>query len=50
VLSRTVTQGDVAAQVRKIYQAFNADPALRSCKSCGYVFPEMPVAERLNFL
>ena len=50
VLSRTVTQGDVASQVRKIYQGFNADPALRRCKSCGFVFPEMPVAERLNFL
>ena len=50
VLSRTMTQGDIASQVTKIYQAFNADPALRRCKSCGYVFPETPVAERLNFL
>ena len=50
VLSRTMTQGDIASQVTKIYQDFNADPALRRCKSCGYVFPETPVAERLNFL
>jgi 3-hydroxyanthranilate 3,4-dioxygenase len=50
VLSRTVTQGDVAAQVRTIYEAFNADPALRTCKACGYVFPQTPVAERLSFL
>jgi len=50
VLSRTMTQGDIASQVTKIYRDFNADPALRRCKSCGYVFPETPVAERLNFL
>ncbi len=50
VLARTVTQGDVPAQVRAIYEAFNADAALRTCRSCGYVFPAMPVGERLNFL
>jgi len=50
VLKRTVTQGDVSAQVRAIYETFNADAALRTCKSCGYVFPAMPVGERLNFL
>jgi 3-hydroxyanthranilate 3,4-dioxygenase len=50
VLSRTVVQGDIAAQVTKIYEAFNADPALRTCKACGYVFPATPMAERLGFL
>ena len=40
----------VAAQVTRIYEAFNADPAMRSCKKCGYVFPVTPVAERLSFL
>jgi 3-hydroxyanthranilate 3,4-dioxygenase len=50
VLARTVTQGDVAAQVAQIYAAFNADPAARTCKSCGYVFPPTPIAERLAFL
>ena len=50
VLSRIVSQGDVAAQVSEIYAAFNADPALRTCKKCGYTFPPTPVAERLGFL
>ena len=50
VLSRTVTQGDVAAQVSKLYEAFNADPALRTCKNCGTMFPATPMAERLAFL
>jgi 3-hydroxyanthranilate 3,4-dioxygenase len=50
VLSRIVTQGDVAAQVKKLYEAFNADPALRTCRNCGYVFPATPMAERLAFL
>ncbi len=39
VLSRTVTQGDIARQVSGIYEAFNADASLRTCKNCGYVFP-----------
>ena len=50
VLARTVTQGEVAAQVADIYQSFNADPAQRTCASCGYVFPTTPLAERLGFL
>jgi 3-hydroxyanthranilate 3,4-dioxygenase len=50
VLSQVVSQGDIAAQVSKIYEAFNADPALRTCKTCGYTFPPTPMAERLGFL
>lgn len=50
VLGHTLVQGDFGGQVRKIYEAFNADPALRTCKACGYVFPETPMAERLSFL
>jgi 3-hydroxyanthranilate 3,4-dioxygenase len=50
VLSRRVTQGDIGPQVTKIYEAFNADTALRTCKSCGYVFSATPMAERLGFL
>jgi len=50
VLSQIVVQGDAASQVAKIYEAFNADPAKRTCKKCGYVFPAMPMAERLAFL
>jgi 3-hydroxyanthranilate 3,4-dioxygenase len=50
VLARIVRQGDIAAQVGKIYADFNADPALRTCKSCGYTFPPTPMAERLGFL
>ena len=50
VLGRTVVQGDVGAQVAKIYEAFNADAALRTCKACGDVFPPTPMAERLSFL
>jgi 3-hydroxyanthranilate 3,4-dioxygenase len=50
VLARTVTQGDVGPQVAKIYEAFNADIALRTCQACGYVFSATPMAERLGFL
>jgi 3-hydroxyanthranilate 3,4-dioxygenase len=50
VLARTVTQGNIPAQVGAVYSEFNADPALRKCRSCGYVFPETPMAERLAFL
>ena len=45
-----LTQGEVAAQVAGIYESFNADAAKRTCKSCGYVFPTTPMAERLGFL
>ena len=50
VHSEMVVQGNIAAQVGRIYEAFNADPQLRTCKSCGYVFPTTPMAERLGFL
>jgi len=45
-----VVQGDVASQVTKVYETFNADPAVRTCKKCGYLFPTTPMAERLGFL
>jgi 3-hydroxyanthranilate 3,4-dioxygenase len=50
VLSRAVDQTDIPAQVSAIYGEFNAEPKLRSCKACGFVFPETPMAERLGFL
>jgi 3-hydroxyanthranilate 3,4-dioxygenase len=50
VLSRNVVQGDVGAQVRRIYEEFNADAALRTCNACGYVFEPTPTVERLSFL
>ena len=50
VMSRTVTQGNVAPQVSKIYESFNGDARLRTCGRCGYVFPTTPMAERLGFL
>jgi 3-hydroxyanthranilate 3,4-dioxygenase len=50
VLSRVVHQGDIPAQVTAVYTEFNNDLRLRTCKSCGYVFPETPMAERLSFL
>jgi 3-hydroxyanthranilate 3,4-dioxygenase len=50
VLHRTVAQDEVAQQVAKIYEAFNADDKIRACGACGYVFPTTPMAERLGFL
>lgn len=50
VLSRIVNQGDIPSQVSAVYGEFNADEALRTCRACGYVFPETPMAERLGFL
>jgi 3-hydroxyanthranilate 3,4-dioxygenase len=50
VLSRVVNQGNIPSQVSSVYNEFNADPALRTCRACGYVFPETPMAERLAFL
>ena len=50
VQSRIITQGDFTQQVLKMYETFNADPALRTCRNCGYVFPVAAVAERLSFL
>jgi len=50
VLSKSVTQDGTAAQVRKMYETFNADASLRTCAACGFVFPETALAERLSFL
>jgi len=50
VLSRMVSQGDIPAQVSAVYREFNADETVRTCKACGYIFPETPMAERLSFL
>lgn len=50
VLSRSVVQGDVGAQVAKVYEEFNSDPKLRTCSACRYIFPTTPMAERLSFL
>jgi hypothetical protein len=43
-------QGNIPAQVSQVYQEFNDNQKLRTCRSCGYVFPETPMAERLGFL
>jgi 3-hydroxyanthranilate 3,4-dioxygenase len=50
VMRETVGQGDIPARVTRIYEKFNADAGARTCKNCGYVFPAMPMAERLGFL
>ena len=50
VLSRVVNQGDIPSQVSAVYSEFNADAKMRTCRSCGYVFPPTPMAERLTFL
>jgi 3-hydroxyanthranilate 3,4-dioxygenase len=50
VISENVVQGNIAAQVSRIYEKFNADSPYRTCKTCGFVFPETPIAERLGFL
>jgi len=50
VHSQSVSQENVAGQVRNLYESFNANPVMRSCKACGYVFPVAPLAERLGFL
>lgn len=50
VLSRIVNQGNIPSQVSAVYGEFNADAKLRTCRACGYVFPETPMAERLSFL
>jgi len=50
VLSRVVNQGNIPSQVSAVYGEFNSDPKMRTCKSCGFVFPETPMAERLSFL
>ena len=50
VLSRVVNQGNIPSQVTAVYTEFNASESMRTCKSCGFVFPETPMAERLSFL
>ena len=50
VLARSVAPAEAATEVRRIYQSFNADAAVRTCKKCGYIFPETPIADRLTFL
>jgi 3-hydroxyanthranilate 3,4-dioxygenase len=50
VLSRVVNQGNIPSQVSAVYAEFNADAQVRTCRACGYVFPETPMAERLTFL
>jgi 3-hydroxyanthranilate 3,4-dioxygenase len=50
VLTRVVHQGDILSQVTTVYSEFNADKKMRTCKACGYEFPETPMAERLTFL
>jgi 3-hydroxyanthranilate 3,4-dioxygenase len=50
VLSRVMGQGNIPAQVSEVYQEFNDKEKLRTCRACGYVFPQTPMAERLGFL
>jgi 3-hydroxyanthranilate 3,4-dioxygenase len=50
VLSRPMNQNNIPAQVTAVYNEFNSNLALRTCRACGYVFPETPMAERLGFL
>jgi 3-hydroxyanthranilate 3,4-dioxygenase len=50
VLSRVVNQGNIPSQVAAVYGEFNDNEKLRTCRTCGYVFPQAPVAERLAFL
>ncbi len=50
VLSRNVDQGNIPAQVATVYGEFNDSVKLRTCRACGYSFPETPMAERLGFL
>jgi 3-hydroxyanthranilate 3,4-dioxygenase len=50
VLSRVMDPDNIPAQVSQVYQEFNESERLRTCRACGYVFPETPMAERLGFL
>jgi 3-hydroxyanthranilate 3,4-dioxygenase len=50
VLSRVMDPDNIPAQVSQVYQEFNDNEKLRTCRACGYVFPETPMAERLGFL
>jgi len=50
VLSRIMDPDNIPAQVSQVYQEFNDNEQLRTCRACGYVFPTTPMAERLGFL
>jgi len=50
VLSRIMDPDNIPAQVSQVYQEFNDNDQLRTCRACGYVFPTTPMAERLGFL
>src|SRR5574341_1326625 len=50
VMSRIVHQGNIPSQVSAVYGDFNESEKLRTCRVCGYVFPQAPTAERLTFL
>jgi 3-hydroxyanthranilate 3,4-dioxygenase len=50
VLSRIMDPDNIPAQVSQVYQRFNDNQQLRTCRACGYVFPTTPMAERLGFL
>ena len=50
VLSRVMDPDNIPAQVSRVYQEFNENEQLRTCRACGYVFSETPMAERLGFL
>ena len=50
VLSRVMDPDDIPAQVVQVYQEFNDNEQLRTCRTCGYLFPTTPMAERLGFL
>jgi 3-hydroxyanthranilate 3,4-dioxygenase len=50
VLSRVMDPDHIPAQVAQVYQEFNDNEQLRTCRACGYIFPETPIAERLGFL
>jgi 3-hydroxyanthranilate 3,4-dioxygenase len=50
VLSRIMDPDNIPAQVSQVYQEFNDNQQLRTCRACGYVFPTTPMAERLGFL
>ena len=50
VLSRAMDPNDIPSQVTAVYQEFNQNEKLRTCRACGYIFPETPMAERLGFL
>lgn len=50
VFFRVLNPQSIASQVSAVYNEFNGNEALRSCRACGYIFPKTPVAERLAFL